>query len=124
LNPMSVVLFSADLMAVSRVEGAAAKAGASVSAVTTAAGAVEACRAASTAILVVDLSAPSLDIGSLIHEVKSAGGACARVVAFGPHVHAERLAAAERAGCDEVVSRGQFFAQLDDILRRGARVAR
>ena len=40
------------------------------------------------------------------------------IVAFGPHVHEERLAAAREAGCDEVVSRGQFFAQLDAILGR------
>jgi hypothetical protein len=39
-----------------------------------------------------------------------------RVVAFGPHVHEERLAAARNAGCDEVVSRGEFFARLDAIV--------
>jgi DNA-binding NarL/FixJ family response regulator len=121
---MSIVLLSADLMVVSRVEGAGAKAGTSVRAVSTAAGAVEACRAASAAILVVDVGTPSLDIGSLVRDVKSTVGAAARVVAFGPHVHAERLAAAEQAGCNEVVSRGQFFAQLDEILRRSAGVAR
>ena len=39
------------------------------------------------------------------------------VVAFGPHVHEERLAAAREAGCDVVVSRGKFFAELDAILK-------
>jgi hypothetical protein len=33
-------------------------------------------------------------------------------------VHEGLLAAAQGAGCDEVLSRGQFFAQLDGIVRR------
>jgi hypothetical protein len=41
-----------------------------------------------------------------------------RVIAFGPHVHEERLQAARKAGCDEVVSRGQFFAQVEGMLAR------
>jgi hypothetical protein len=32
----------------------------------------------------------------------------ARIVAFGSHVHEARLACAEQAGCDLVLSRGQF----------------
>jgi DNA-binding response OmpR family regulator len=122
---MSVVLLSADLMAVSRVEGAAAKAGKTVRAVTTAEQAVQACRAAGATMLVVDLAAPALDVACLVRDVKAAEEASPLVVvAFGPHVHTELLAAAHEAGCDEVVSRGQFFAHVDAILRRGSSVAR
>jgi len=39
------------------------------------------------------------------------------VVAFGPHVHEERLAAAREAGCDEVLSRGEFFARVNAIVQ-------
>jgi hypothetical protein len=38
-----------------------------------------------------------------------------RVVAFGPHVHVDKLAAARAAGC-EVMSRGQFLTQIGDVL--------
>jgi DNA-binding NarL/FixJ family response regulator len=36
----------------------------------------------------------------------------ARIVAYAPHVHEDRLAAAQAAGCDEVLSRGQFVRDL------------
>jgi hypothetical protein len=39
-----------------------------------------------------------------------------QVVAFGPHVHETLLVAAEAAGCDLVLSRGQFFSRLDEIV--------
>jgi DNA-binding NarL/FixJ family response regulator len=39
-----------------------------------------------------------------------------RIVAYGPHVHEERLAAARAAGCDEVLSRGQFTRELPRLI--------
>ncbi len=39
-----------------------------------------------------------------------------RIVAFGPHVHESRLAAATQAGCSPVLSRGQLTARLSDYL--------
>jgi hypothetical protein len=43
------------------------------------------------------------------------------IVAYAPHVHEDRLRAATEAGCNEVLSRGQFDRQMDDILARYAR---
>ncbi len=40
----------------------------------------------------------------------------ARRVAFGPHVHAERLARAEGAGFDQVYTRAQLNAQLPGLV--------
>jgi hypothetical protein len=40
------------------------------------------------------------------------------VVAFGPHVETERLAAAREAGADEVLTRGAFTQQLPTLIRR------
>jgi DNA-binding response OmpR family regulator len=113
---MTVVLLSSDLTVVSRVEGAALGAGKKVRAVSNAAQAVEAIKAENAGLVIVDLAAPALDIAALIEQLRSGDAAATRVVAFGPHVHEARLAAALEAGCDEVVSRGQFFSQLDRIL--------
>jgi hypothetical protein len=37
-------------------------------------------------------------------------------VAFGPHVHRERLVAAQAAGCRRVWSRGQLHQQADELF--------
>jgi len=62
-------------------------------------------------------SLPSLDVEEIVNHLKTKQSAATRVIAFGPHVHEKRLEAARRAGCDVVVSRGQFFAQLNTILK-------
>jgi len=110
------VLLSTDLMVVSRVQGAATKAGTTLRSVSTATQAAEQIRAGSEALLVIDLSVPGLDIAAFVAKLEASEGAELRIIAFGPHVHANRLAAAEQAGCDLVVSRGQFFAQVDALL--------
>ena len=40
------------------------------------------------------------------------------VVAYGSHVHTIKLEAARQAGCDEVMSRGQFSATFAEVLQR------
>jgi hypothetical protein len=39
-----------------------------------------------------------------------------RLIAFGPHVHEEKLAAARTAGFDLVISRGKFFSDVEAII--------
>lgn len=41
-----------------------------------------------------------------------------RVVAFGSHVHTARLEEARQAGCDDVMPRSRFSAQLVPILQQ------
>ena len=79
--------------------------------------AVELCEADDATTLIVDLSMASLGVASLVSRLKSNASSHPRIVAFGPHVHEQRLAAAREAGCDLVVSRGQFFLQLETILK-------
>ena len=71
-------------------------------------------------LVIVDLSHPGLDPADLIERLKPLLPAEARTLAFGPHVHKQRLEAASAAGFDEVVSRGQFHAQLAAILKSAA----
>lgn len=114
---MTVVLLSADIMIVSRVAGAAALLGLQLQTAADTLQAIAACRATSARMLMVDLSTASLDIVELAISVKSRGDEVPTILAFGPHVHEERLAAARDAGCDRVLSRGQFLGQLDTLLR-------
>ena len=113
---MQVVLLSSDLMVVSKVQGAAAQSGATVRAFSNPALAIETCGEAQADVLIVDLAMQSLDLGSVVSQLKADTTRSTRVVAFGPHVHEDRLAAAREAGCDVVISRGQFFATVDALL--------
>lgn len=114
---MTVVLLSGDLAVLSRVEGAAARLQQPVRSASNETQAVDFCKTEVAKTLVVDLSMPSLELPSLVSQLKSDGRSITRVVAFGPHVHEQRLAAAREAGCDLVVSRGQFFSQIETILK-------
>jgi CheY-like chemotaxis protein len=114
---MSVVLLTGDLTVISRVQGAASRAGANLRAVLGAAQAIDCCLNEPVEFLILDLSAASLDAMAIVEQLKAAPNR-PRVIAFGPHVHEERLQAARKAGCDEVVSRGQFFAQVEGMLAR------
>jgi DNA-binding response OmpR family regulator len=115
---MTVLLLTRDLSVISQVDGAATRIGASARTVSSVDDAVEACNGGDVELIVVDLGTPSLDIGRLVEQVK-ASARSPRIVAFGSHVHVEKLNAAREAGCDEVMSRGQFFGQLDAVLRGG-----
>ena len=114
---MTIVLLSNDLTVLSQVEGAATRLGHTVRSATGEALAVELCKDDDASTLVIDLSMQSVDLASLVNQLKANEGSSTRVVAFGPHVHEQRLAAAREAGCDLVVSRGQFLSQLDTILK-------
>jgi CheY-like chemotaxis protein len=115
---MNIVLLSGDLTVLPRVEAAAVHLDATVRPSSGSQQAIDACREQPQSVLVIDLAAPQLDIRGLVQALKSNGDFSTRIIAFGPHVHEERLNDARQAGCDEVISRGQFFAKLDKILSR------
>jgi len=115
---MDVVLLSSDLVVASRVEGAAARVRASLQPAATIDRAVELCEQSRVQLIIVDLSAPALKPKELLERLDSLADNRPVVVAFGPHVHEALLSAAREAGCDEVMSRGQFLGQLEAILLR------
>jgi DNA-binding response OmpR family regulator len=118
---MFVALLTADLLQSSQVAGAARLANARLR-VFSSADAL--CAALSEAALpeegarlvIVDLALPGLDIRALVERLQTLAAGKPRMLAFGPHVHTERLAAAREAGCDQVISRGQFHSQMDELL--------
>ncbi len=113
---MAVVLLSGDLMSASRIEGAARLAGASYCMVGSVDAAVEACTTNPAALVLVDLTRPGLDVASLVERIRAIADAKPTIIAYGPHVHEAVLATAEAAGCDQVLSRGQFMARVDALI--------
>lgn len=120
---MKLVLLSTDLMTMSVAQGASDRHEMQLSVVATGPAAVAACGEEGVRLLAVDLRTPGLDVAAMMAELRASSGAVTRVLAFGPHVHEASLAAASAAGCDEVVTRGEFDRRLDAALGRLANPA-
>jgi len=103
-------------MLTSRVDGVANQKGYTTSHAADLASAIAAAADEECQLLFVDLQLPGLDISALVSQVRESRGGEVRIVACGPHVHEQRLAAARQAGCDLVVTRGQFDREADTIL--------
>ena len=117
---MSTIALTTDLLLQSQLAGAAQAADASVAVVATVDALREKIATEPPRLVIVDLGNAGLDLPAVISEVRAAANEAA-IVAFGPHVYRERLEAAREAGCDVVMSRGQFHSQMVPILQRFAR---
>ncbi len=111
---MHVLLLSNDLMTTSQIEAAVRSAGGEVSVVTTG-GAPTGEAASGVDVVVLDLSTTS-DIATTVSQFQQ-WSPTPRIIAFGPHVHAAKLNAAREAGCDQVLSRGQFLPNVAEVIR-------
>jgi CheY-like chemotaxis protein len=109
-----VVLVSRDLTLASRLEGAARVLGLSLQ-VAPSLGSLPACLDPACRLVLLDLAEEGIDPAAVVPQVRTSAPQ-ARIVAFGPHVQQATLAAAEAAGCDEVLSRGQFHRDLITLL--------
>lgn len=114
----SFALVSSDLMSGSALGVAARQAG--VSLVTVASWRNIATQLPADVVRVfVDLTMPGLNIAEAVQAIRTAAPA-AQIVAFGPHVQMPQLDLAQAAGCDAVLTRGQFHAGLDALLKPDA----
>jgi CheY-like chemotaxis protein len=111
---MRLVLVSSDLAVQSRVSTAAGPLGLTVE-VASPEAASDAAAAGGEVLVVLDLGTPGAG-AELVTRLRAILGSEAPIVAFGPHVHVEKLQAARAAGCTEVVSRGAFQTQTSAIL--------
>jgi CheY-like chemotaxis protein len=68
-------------------------------------------------LVLIDLDAPVADISSVVSTLRERSGDSLAVIAFGSHVHEARLEAARQAGCDAVLTRGQFDRQMAEFLK-------
>jgi DNA-binding NarL/FixJ family response regulator len=117
---MAALALVSDLVVQSQLSAAGERAGVTVEFARSVDGLLERAQAAQPRLVVVDLSEALSDLPRWVATVKELAPQ-ASIVAFGPHVHRERLAEARDAGCDLVVSRGQFHAEMDSLLERFAR---
>lgn len=120
---MTALLHTHDLLSASRIASAAQAAG--VELVTCAAREAMLPLVAERGIQLVllDLATPGEVAADWIARLRSVATETLSIVAYGPHVDADRLAAARQAGCDRVLARGQFLAQVSAILTTNGRVA-
>lgn len=112
---MSVLLLTPDLACSSQVTSAASRTGAQLEVVMNLDRLVEWAAQRTPTLVILDLNTPGLDCQSLLAQLKALP-AVPRTIAFGPHVHTARLDAARQAGCDEVLSRGEFYARLAQLI--------
>src|SRR5262245_40354904 len=75
--------------------------------------------ATSPRLVILDLGTRELSSLGFVAELKQVDPSL-KFVAYGPHVQLDRLQAAHAAGCDEVLSRGQFNQECGGILKRYA----
>jgi CheY-like chemotaxis protein len=112
---MSTILLTSDLACSSQVSAAGTRAGVPVQIAMSPARLLELAAETAPRLVILDLNSPLLDCRELVPRLKQLPTPPA-IIAFGPHVHEGRLAAAQEAGCDQVLARGQFYAQVDRLL--------
>ncbi len=120
-----MLLLSDDLMTTSRVQGAAAGAGVELTTVGNLAALLQrlvpshvengnASRDESTPLpfVLIDLQTRNVNWATALAELKP----LARLLVFGPHVWKEPLEIARQAGCDHVLTNGEFFGNMSKWL--------
>jgi CheY-like chemotaxis protein len=113
---MQAVLLSSDLMLISTAQGAADRHGSTLTVAGDVEQALAMCGDEATGLVVIDLRLPGLDVAAFVARVRGAKPQAAKIVACGPHVHKQSLAAAAAAGCDEVITRGEFDGRIHTLL--------
>ena len=112
---MKLVLLSTDLMMISRIDGAARRYQLSTVTANNQQTAIKEVETDNCCAVLVDLQVSGLNITQLVSSIRNASPDV-NILAYGPHVHEDKLAAARDAGCDKVLSRGQFDRELNELM--------
>lgn len=116
---MLVLFLTNDLVFPSRIAGVVQSLGGKMETAASADALASKAEAASSPIVVlIDLASSAASAIDVVPTLKALASPPEAIIAFGPHVHQERLAAAATAGCDLVLTRGQFDAQYAAILEQ------
>jgi CheY-like chemotaxis protein len=116
---MEIIFLTTDLLFSSSVAGAAARIGLKLRTAATHAALLELAGAAeANSIVLLDLNSPGVEPADVVPALRALPNPPRAIIAYGPHVQEDRLVAAKAAGCDEVLTRGQFNATMDDVLRK------
>jgi CheY-like chemotaxis protein len=114
---MSLLLVSNDLMTGSKVASVAGRIGLDYSAAINVASALDRLTDG-TRIVAIDLTMPGLKSPEFVPKLRTKLKVRPLIIAFGPHVFGEMLEEAETSGCDLVVTRGEFFARMPELLEK------
>ena len=115
--PRRGVLLTNNVLFSSMVTGTAAAAGHEVAIAGNLGETLELCRSRPCAYIIIDLSMSEIAVQSAVSRLREMNGLIP-VIAFGSHVDKERLDEARAAGCNEVMPRSKFSAELPALLRR------
>jgi DNA-binding NarL/FixJ family response regulator len=113
--PKFGLIITRDLFFASKATGTASALGQTVQSVGTWDAFQNAAAKGELGLLILDLDCPDVSPHDVIAALPT--DACITTIAFGPHVHEERLAAARQAGFQQVMPRSRFSATLPEILR-------
>ena len=108
-----IIVAVRDLVFRSKIQAAAERLGVPVKHLPRGAPLADAVRDTPGATVLADLGEPGL-----LDQIPPARQAGASVVGFLGHLREDLMARAAAAGVDEVLTRGQFVARLDELLRR------
>jgi DNA-binding NarL/FixJ family response regulator len=67
-------------------------------------------------VLLIDLGAPQLDAVNAVKEIKSGEAKGTVVIGYVDHTREDLIEAARAAGCDQVLSKGEFARRLPELL--------
>ena len=116
--PMRLLFFTTDLLFPSRVRAAALRLGYALDLISDRDELLRLTANGSPAVVCIDLDTPDVDIASLVGELHARATPPLAIIAYAAHVHEALLTAAKEAGCDEVLSRGKFHRQTEQVLAR------
>lgn len=113
---MDVIFLTKDLLFSSRVTAIAEHLRIELSVVADADELVDRASTDPVKVILVDLSLCGLNAAHLVPQLRMLTPPPGAILAYGPHVHRMKLAAARDAACDDVFSRGEFNRRKDKIL--------
>lgn len=116
MTPPHGLLICDDLIFTSKVTATARAAGVTVDSVRSAAAAISAAKTLPPTGVIIDLHNPGLDLPAFLAELRQVCPQMPRVIGYGSHVDVETLRSARSAGCDRVLPRSQFVAELESKL--------
>jgi DNA-binding NarL/FixJ family response regulator len=112
---MAVLVAVRDLLFRSRIQSAADRLGIALKLAPRDRPLADAAREAGGGLVLLDLGDPGA-----LEQIPALRAAGARVVGFAGHVQEDLIASARAAGADEVLSKGQLVARIDEVLVAGA----
>ncbi len=120
---MSVLFLTKDLMFSSRVSACAQTLEIDLAVVTDHGRLLANAAQKQAQLVLLDLSTPGFDPREIVPQLRQLTCPPKAIIAYGPHVHKAKLSAAQAAGCDEVLARGEFNNRMAKILASHVTVA-